>query len=71
MVLPVMVAAPFVLLAVRVVAQRRHVYLQGDFALIDLQARRALHWAQDTGVYDRFGWRHPGPAWPYAVSLWS
>ena len=34
----------------------------GDYALLEMGARSALHGVQRVGPYSRFGWDHPGPA---------
>lgn len=60
---------PFVVLAVRALANRHHVFLNGDFALMDIQVREALRWKALVGVYSRFGWHHPGPMYLYLVSF--
>ena len=59
---------PFLGLAVRLGAYRHHIFLRGDFALMDLAARQAARWHQLVGAYDRFGWRHPGPAYFYLLA---
>ncbi|HXA31799.1 MAG TPA: hypothetical protein VNV87_06040 [Acidimicrobiales bacterium] len=60
---------PFAIILVRFLASRGHVYLPDDLAVIDLNARRALHWHQELGPFDRFGWSHPGPTYFYLLSI--
>ena len=48
-----------------------HVYLPDDLALIDLHTRQALHWHQELGPFDRYGWHHPGPAYYYLLATVS
>ena len=62
------VAVPYAVLLARVAAATGHVFVRGDLALADLAVRRALRWHELLGPYDRFGWRHPGPAWFYLVA---
>lgn len=45
-----------------------HVYLPDDLALIDLHTRQALHWRQELGPFDRYGWHHPGPVYYYLLA---
>ncbi len=40
-------------------------WLTGDFAIADHNARLAAQGGMYVGVYDRFGWHHPGPALSY------
>jgi hypothetical protein len=64
------VIVPFAILLVRlVVAPGQPLYLPDDLALIDLHTRRALHWQQQLGVFDRNNWNHPGPTYFYLLSL--
>ena len=35
----------------------------GDQALIDIEARNSILGRNLLGVYDRYGWHHPGPLW--------
>lgn len=46
--------------------------LPDDLALIELHTRRAMHFAQLVGVFDHYGWSHPGPSYFYlqAVPGW-
>jgi hypothetical protein len=62
-------AAPFAVVAARYLATSRPVFLGDDLALVDLHVRDALHWQQDLGPFDRFGWNHPGPAVYYLLSV--
>ena len=62
-------AIPFAIILVRFLASGGHVYLPDDLALIDLNTRRALHWRQELGPFDRYGWSHPGPAYFYLLSV--
>jgi hypothetical protein len=39
------------------------IWLWGDQALIDIGARDSLVGRNLLGVYDRYGWHHPGPLW--------
>ncbi|CAN5620006.1 hypothetical protein BH20ACT2_BH20ACT2_08760 [soil metagenome] len=65
--LPVLVAcAPLVVLAaVNLVAVSELHPMGGDFALLELGARRALEGEALLGPYSRFGWHHLGPAMFY------
>jgi hypothetical protein len=38
-------------------------WLWGDQALIDIEARDSILGRNLLGVYDRYGWHHPGPLW--------
>jgi len=40
-------------------------FLNDDIALADYNTRLAMHGQMYVGVYDRFGWHHPGPALYY------
>ena len=42
--------------------------LAGDFALLELGARQALHGRQLFGPYSRFAWHHPGPIYFYLLA---
>ena len=46
-----------------------HLTLADDLALIDLHTRRALTWKQQLGVFDHYGWNHPGPSYFYLLSV--
>ncbi|MGI8751667.1 MAG: hypothetical protein ACR2MN_05040 [Acidimicrobiales bacterium] len=55
---------------VRLVGQRNGANSPaGDQALMELGARRALHFAQLLGPYSRYGWHHPGPVLFYVLAL--
>lgn len=60
---------PFAVVGLRYVATSKAVYLSDDLALLDLHVRDALHWRQQLGPFDRFGWNHPGPAVFYLMSI--
>jgi hypothetical protein len=62
-------AIPFAIILVRFLVSGGHVYLPDDLAVIDLNTRRALHWRQELGPFDRYGWSHPGPAYFYLLSI--
>ena len=62
-------AIPFAIILVRFLVSGSHVYLPDDLAVIDLNTRRALHWRQELGPFDRYGWSHPGPAYFYLLSI--
>jgi hypothetical protein len=59
---------PFAVLLVRVLVVRSHLFLYGDQAVVSVAARRALRWQQQLGIYDRFGWHHPGPSFFYLIA---
>ncbi len=42
---------------------RAGIWFWGDQALIDLEAHNSLVGRDLLGVYDRYGWHHPGPVW--------
>ena len=63
------VLVPFVVRAIRALAWSPRGQVAGDDALMDLQVRQAMHWQLLLGVYDRFGWHHPGPAYLYLISF--
>ena len=54
---------PLVAAALRVLTTRAPVWLWGDQALIDIEARNSLLGRNLLGVYDRYGWHHLGPMW--------
>ena len=56
-------AAPPALEAVRALTTKTTIWLWGDQALIDLEARSSLVGHNLLGVYDRYGWHHLGPLW--------
>jgi len=62
-------AVPFAIEAMRIIASTYHVYLSDDLAIVDLHVRDAIHWNQQLGPLDRFGWNHPGPAYFYLLSV--
>jgi hypothetical protein len=62
-------AVPFAIVLVRFLADTSHVFLPDDLALIDMHVRDAIHWQQQLGPFDRFGWSHPGAALFYLLSL--
>ncbi len=62
-------AVPFAIIILRLLAETHHVYLADDLALIDLHVRDAVHWHQQLGPFDRFGWSHPGPVYFYLLSI--
>ncbi len=66
--LALIAAVPFAVLLIRVVAVRAHVFLSDDSAVVSVAVRRALSWQQQLGIYDRFGWHHPGPSYFYLVA---
>jgi hypothetical protein len=64
------VAVPFAYAALRLAtASTAHLTLPDDLALIDLHVRRALAWKQQLGVFDHYGWNHPGPSYFYLQSV--
>lgn len=66
----VVVLVPFaVALAGLLAASGHRIYLPDDLALIDLHVRRALVWKQQLGVFDHYGWNHPGPTYFYLLSM--
>ncbi len=44
-------------------SNRSAIWLWGDQALIDIEARNSLVGRNLLGVYDRYGWHHLGPLW--------
>jgi hypothetical protein len=62
------VAVPFLVACVQLLAHHGPIYLGGDFALVDVDVRAALRWQQLLGPYDRYGWHHPGPALAYILA---
>jgi hypothetical protein len=66
---PLALVVPLAVVALRYAASSTPVYLSDDLALIDLHVRDALHWQQQLGPFDRFGWNHPGPAVFYLMSI--
>ena len=69
LVLPVAAGLPFGATAVAALADRNHVYNSTDLASMDLQVHQALSFHALVGVYDRFGWHHPGPFYVYLISF--
>ncbi|MDA8341455.1 MAG: hypothetical protein M0007_04455 [Actinomycetota bacterium] len=64
------VFAPFLVALVKLLAAPGHkIDLPDDLALIDFHTRRALAWQQQLGVFDRYGWNHPGPSYFYLLSI--
>jgi hypothetical protein len=62
--LPALFAAfPLLAEAGRTALYGRPIWLWGDQALIDIEAGDALVGRDLLGVYDRYGWHHPGPFW--------
>jgi hypothetical protein len=59
---------PLLIIFVRYLVSGGQVFLSDDLALIDLHTRQALHWAQQLGPFDHFGWNHPGPALFYLLA---
>jgi hypothetical protein len=43
-------------------------FLNDDMAIADYNTRLAMHGQMYVGVYDRFGWHHPGPALYYVFA---
>ena len=48
---------------------RGGIWLWGDQAVIDLEARDSLLGRNLLGVYDRYGWHHLGPLWLLGLGL--
>jgi hypothetical protein len=68
--LPVAAAVvPLVVGAVRALGTGGRLWFFGDQALIDIEARNSLLGDNLLGVYDRYGWHHPGPAWLLVLGL--
>lgn len=62
--IPALVAcAPLVGEAVHLVVIRSSLWFWGDQALIDIEARNSILGRNLLGVYDRYGWHHPGSLW--------
>lgn len=59
---------PFLMSLGFALARNRGATPTGDYALMDLQVRQAMRWQLALGVYDRFGWHHPGPAYLYLIA---
>jgi hypothetical protein len=62
-----LLALPYIVLVIRA-ALGPHIFVSGDFAILDLATRRAARWQQLLGPYDRYGWNHPGPAYFYLLA---
>jgi len=60
---------PFALYCVRVVANRGHIYLLSDVAVLDMNMRRAADFHQLLGAFSRFDLHHPGPVFVYLASF--
>jgi hypothetical protein len=68
--LPALLAAvPVLSEGLRTLLYGRGTWLWGDQALIDIEARDALVGRDLLGVYDRYGWHHPGPLWLILLGL--
>ena len=65
----VLAAGPATIAAVAMAVRRPLIFFDGDQAEAELVVIRAGHFAQLTGIGERFGWSHPGPAWLYALSF--
>ncbi|HET6793376.1 MAG TPA: hypothetical protein VFH45_02970 [Acidimicrobiales bacterium] len=63
------VLVPYLVLAARMGLYGGHMFSASDYSLMDLQVHRALRWQELLGVYDRFGWHHPGPLYLYLTSF--
>ncbi len=63
-----MAALPYAAVAFGCLLARGATYVQGDLALLDVDAVRAGRFQQLLGPYDRFGWHHLGPAYAYLVA---
>ena len=55
--------------ALRAGTTRASIWLWGDQALIDIEARNSLLGRNLLGVYDRYGWHHLGPLWLLALGV--
>jgi hypothetical protein len=68
--LPAAVAVtPVVVGALKDWSDRSTIWLWGDQALIDIEARDSLLGRNLLGVYDRYGWHHLGPIWLLLLGL--
>ena len=63
------VLIPFVVVIIRAFVSPPRGAIWGDYAVMNLQVRQAVHWQLLLGVYDRFGWHHPGPVYLYLMSF--
>jgi len=61
-------ALPYAVVALGCLLARGATYVQGDLALLDVDAGRAGRFQQLLGPYDRFGWHHLGPAYAYLLA---
>lgn len=66
---PALAATPLAAGAARSLAAPRGIWLWGDQAVIDLEARNSLLGRNLLGVYDRYGWHHLGPLWLLLLAL--
>lgn len=64
----VLAAAPLLSQMALVGLHRPALIMDGDWAVDELALMRAGHLTQLVGVYSRFGFSEPGPAWYYALS---
>ena len=55
--------APILGEALHLLAVRSSLWFWGDQALIDIEARNSILGRNLLGVYDRYGWHHPGSLW--------
>ncbi|MFZ5849996.1 MAG: hypothetical protein ACOYY2_01185 [Actinomycetota bacterium] len=62
------VASPFLVGAGHALLAGQPTAFLGDQALTELDTRDALAGRQVVGLYSRFGWAHPGPAWLYLLA---
>jgi hypothetical protein len=68
--LPALVAlTPVLVGAFRDWSDRSGIWLWGDQALIDIEARNTLLGRNLLGVYDRYGWHHLGPLWLFVLGV--
>lgn len=61
-------ASPFLVGAGHALLAGQPTAFLGDQALTELDTRDALAGRQVVGLYSRFGWAHPGPAWLYLLA---
>jgi hypothetical protein len=64
----VLVALPFLAMAVRLVIAHRDPVLSGDHALLELGTLDASRLHGSLGPYSRYGFSHPGPAFFYLLA---
>lgn len=68
--LPAAIAVtPVAVGAVKDWSDRSRIWLWGDQALIDIEARSTLAGHNLLGVYDRYGWHHLGPLWLFVLGV--